>query len=582
MNEISKSDLIAKPGEILDIEKRDPRQAEALWHGLSEEERLRAVLNTRGLEREKLIILAQDSAALTQALPVDEFASTVLEVGPGDAGALIELCDDEQLAYLLDLTGWWRESFDPARYQVWLPLIMDAGTERLKRWLAAADMEVLALLLNSWIKVVKFLPSQEQQEPPDDLPEFTLDGLYFIEFINPKTKGFVAQILVLIKSEAPETYANVLEAVLWEGLTELDEYATRWRNGRMADHGFPSRLEALELWAEPAPGEADWDKLQPKAAGAKQPGAPRADRMAGLLPESEFLPVVAGGLGGEATDMFRSEVAYIASCGVAALEADPASPEEVARAAKESLGLVNLGLGVLSQGDEAKAGEIVARLGLAALARQGAMAIRRLNKRAWELTSEGWLSKTPTGLHLLEPPLDRWLAGLLYSRPRCYDPTLDQGREYRAFLGLADVEAAGDALDQAEFWGVLLLELMGIEPEEIKSLIEEAAHPADPTEIKLSHVIGTWLARREMDLDGLAPIPAERLNEAVVALQKGLAGELEAELADSLQALPDPAQAALAGRALRGLLTRLEQELGGLKPSAEIDPRFVAGLVVGP
>ncbi|MCB2225270.1 MAG: hypothetical protein KQH53_01240 [Desulfarculaceae bacterium] len=578
-HEISR--IIAQPGEILELEKRDPRQAEALWHGLSEEERLRTVLNTRGLEREKLIILAQDSAALTQALPVDEFAATVLEVGPGDAGELIELCGDEQLAYLLDLTGWWQESFDPARYQVWLPLIMDAGTERLKRWLAAADLEVLALLLNSWIKVVKFLPSQEQQEPPDDLPEFTLDGLYFIEFINPKTKGFVAQILVLMKSEQPETYSSALEAVLWEGLTELDEYATRWRNGRMADHGFPSRLEALELWAEPAPGEAVWDKLSPKAGGG-EPGAPRGDRMAGLLPEGESLPVAASRLSGEAADLLRSEVAYIASCGVAALEADPASPEEVARAAKESLGLVNLGLGVLSGGDEAKASQIVARLGLAALARQGAGAIRRLNKRAWELTSEGWLSKTPTGLHLLEPPLDRWLAGMLYPRPRCYDPTMDQGREYRAFLSLADLEAAGSALDQAEFWGVLLLDLMGIEPEAIKRLMEEALFPVDVTEIKLSHLIGTWLARREMDLEGLAPIPLDRLGEAVRALQKGLAGELEKELAASLKALPDPGQAALAGRALRGLLSRLRDELGRLDPKAEVDPRFVAGLVLAP
>ncbi len=571
---------MARPGEVLALEKRDPRAAEALWHGLSAEERLRALLNARGLEREKLIVLARDSAGLTQALPVDEFAATVLEVGPSDAGALIELCSDEQLTYLLDLTGWWRESFDPARYQVWLPLIMDAGSERLKRWLASTDLEVLALLLGSWIKVSKFLPSQEQQEPPDDLPGFTLDGLYFIDFINPKTKGFVAQILVLMKSEQPEVYANALEAVLWEGLTELDEYATRWRNGRMADHGFPSRLEALELWAEPSPGEGDWHELPPKASQAKEPAGPRANRLSGLLPDSEFLPVVAGELGGEAADMLRAEIAYIASCGVAALEADPASPEEVARAAKESLGLANLGLEVLSQGDEAKARDIVARLGLAAMARQGAAAIRVLNQRAWQLTSEGWLSKLPTGLHLLEHPLDRWLAGLLYPRPRCWDPTLGHDREYRAFLSLADVEAAGDALDQAEFWGVLLLELMGLDLDQIKGLCEASVYPEDASEIKLSHVLGTWLARRELDLPGLEPIPAERLGEAVAALQKGLAGGLEAELADSLGSLPDPVQAASAGRALRGVLARLRQELGGLDPASEIDPRFVAGLVV--
>lgn len=567
------------PADILKLAQGDPRRGEALWHGLSRPERLRTVLAARGMERERLIVLAADSRELTQELPPDEFAATVLEVGPEDAGALIELCSDEQLTYLLDLTGWQRESFAPERYQIWLPMILEAGAQRLERWLATTDLEVLALLLRHWVRIVKFLVSQEQQEPPDDLPTFTLDGVYFIDFIDPKTQGFVAQVLVLLKSELPDLYNQTLEASLWEHASELEEYASRWRAGRLADHGFPDRLESLELWAAPAPGETHWQKLPPKVA-ASQTAVARSDRLTSLLPAQEFLPALAGQLDGAAADMLRGEMAYIASCGVVALEADPASPEEVDRAAKESLGLVNLGLGVLAQGDAARAREIATRLSLAALARHGAAAIRRLNRRAWVLSQEGWLSKMPTGLHILEPPLDHWLAGLLYARPRCYDPRLGDGREYRAFVGLADLEAAGDALDQAGFWGVLLLELLALDPQEIRELFAQRVHPADVTDIKLGHILGTWLARREMGLEGLAPIPANRLPEAVTALQKGLAGGLDNELADSLRALPDPSQAALAGRALRGVLRRLSLELSRLDPQGELDPRFIAGLVV--
>ncbi len=567
------------PAAILKLAKEDPRRAEAQWHGLSRPERLRTVLAARGVERERLIVLAADSQALTQELPPDEFAATVLEVGPEDAGALIELCSDEQLTYLLDLTGWRRESFAPERYQVWLPMIMDAGARRLQRWLASTDLEVLALLLRHWVRIVKFLPSQEQQEPPDELPEFTIDGVYYFEFVNPQTQGFVAQVLVLLKSELSDLYYETLETALWEQASELEEYATRWRTGRLADHGFPTRLEALELWATPAPGEADWQTLPPKAATSPA-AAPRSDRLTALLPQEEFLPTLAGSLSGEAADRLRAEMAYIASCGVAALEADPASPEEVERAAKETLGLVNLGMGVLSGGDPARARDIATRLSLASLARQGAAAIRGLNRRAWELVKEGWLSKMPTGLHILEPPLDHWLAGLVYARPRCYDPRMGGGRDYRAFLGLADLEAASDALDQVQFWGTLLLELLALDPQEIRSLYEQKGHLEDITEIKLSHVLGTWLARRELGLEGLAPVPVESLPAAVAALQKALAGGLEKELGESLRALPDPAQASLAGRALRGVLHRLSQDLSHLNPEGELDPRFVAGLVV--
>jgi hypothetical protein len=568
------------PAALLKLAQDDPRRAEAVWHGLSREQRLRTVLAAKGVERERLIVLAADSRELAQQLPPDEFATTVLEVGPEDAGALIELCSDEQLTYLLDLTGWWKENFAPERYQIWLPMILDAGAQRLQRWLASTDMEVLALLLRHWVRIVKFLPSQEQQEPPDDLPEFTIDGVYFFEFVDPEVQGFVAQVLVLLKSEMPEVYYQTLEAALWEQTAELQEYANRWRAGRLADHGFPSRLEALELWAAPAPGESAWQDLPPKASVTERP-APRSDRLSALLPEREFLPALAGELTGEAGDLLRAELAYIASCGVAALEADPAHPEEVERAARESLGLVNLGLGVLSGGDPVKARDVVSRLSLAALARQGAAAVRGLNRRAWALAKEGWLSQMPTGLHILEPPLDRWLAGLIYARPRCYDPNLGQNREYRAFISLADVETADSAIKQAAFWGTLLLELLALKIEDIRGLYQgEHLSPEDPTDIKLSHVLGTWLARRELGLEGLAPIPAARLREAVTALQKALKHGLEDELAESLRAQPDTAQASLAGRALRGVLQRLGLELARLDPEGEMDPRFIAGLVV--
>jgi hypothetical protein len=59
-----------------------------------------------------------------------------------------------------------------------------------------------------------------------------------------------------------------------------------------------------------------------------------------------------------------------------------------------------------------------------------------------------------------------------------------------------------------------------------------------------------------------------------------LAGPLTKEVLESCQALSDPGEAALAGELLRGALTRLAQELGGLNLEADLDPAFIAGLVV--
>ena len=189
------------PQAWLELEKKDPQRAEALWQGISFKERLRIVLAAAGPKRERLITLARDSRELVQGLSPDEFTRTVMELGPEDAGTLMGLCTAEQITYLLDLTGWVNERFAPTRYQLWLPLLMDAGPQQLGLWLDAADLEVLSLLFAHWFKVVKYLPSQDEQEPPDDLPGFTLDGVYHIDFHDQKKAGFVAQVLVYLKSE---------------------------------------------------------------------------------------------------------------------------------------------------------------------------------------------------------------------------------------------------------------------------------------------------------------------------------------------------------------------------------------------
>ena len=562
---------------LLDLERRDPRRAEELWSRLSPEERLRVILAADGPGRERLITLAPDGPDLVPAMAPDDLARTLLELGPEDAGTLLGLSTDDQLSYLLDLTGWQRERFAPSRYQIWLPMLLDAGPHRLVAWLRSADLEVLALLFASWFQVTKFMTSQDEQEPPDDLPSFTLDGVYHLSFRDPDQTDFVAQVLVLLKSEQSERYEEVMEAMLVEPASQLAEDALRWRQGRLADHGFPPRLEALELWGRESPGETKWEKMAPKLPLGV---GPRSGRVLSLLPDQESLPAAAAALPPELAEVVRVELAYVANCGVVGLEADPADPQAVARAATESLGLANLGLGLLSGGDGATAASILTRVSVAALARKGAAAIRVLNHRAWQLLDQGWLKGLPAGLHVLDKPLDRWLAGLVFPRPRCYDPGLDQGREYRAFTSPGDLEAAGRALDQAEFWGRLLFDLLAVERQELVLLWDQPLSPDDPWDLKTSTIVGTWLARRALGLPGLAPIPAASLGPAVKALQKGLKGSLAQEVMESCQALGGSQEAALASELLRGVLSHLEATLARLDPQAHLEPALVEGLVI--
>ena len=569
------------PAQWLEEVKAKPVSTGRLWQGLEFETRLRTILNADHEQREILLTMSGDAKDLVQAMAPDDFAQSALAAGPADAGTLISLSSDEQLGFLLDLTGWREERFAPGRYEAWLPILLDTGSDRALAWLNSSDLEVLTLLFAHWFKVVKWVPSQDEQEPPDTLPDFTLDGVYHLEFHNQKTAGFVAQIMVLLKSENPQRYLDALEAMLWEPAAQLAEDGLRWRNGRLADAGYPGRLEAMELWARPAPGEAKWRDAPDKTSlGFPQDSVPHSDPMAHTLPHDELLPAVCGGLSPRVHDALARELAYVANCGVVAFNADPADPQAVNRAGLESLSLVNLGLELMCQEEKAEPAAILERLPLPVLARQGAQAVRQLNFEGWKLLREGWLKDIPTGMMVLDPPLDRAVAGLIFPQPRCYDPNLGEDREYRAFRNLADLAQARKQLQQAWFWGRLLFELLGLTVDQVKALFESPVWPEDPEEIKTSAILGTWLARRALGLEGVAPLAEEDLPQALSALQKGLAGPLSEELKQSCCALTDAEEAALSGQLLRGVLGKLERELGRVDPGIKPNPAFIYGIIV--
>ena len=567
--------------EWLDAVKAKPVSTGRLWQNLTFDARLRTVLNADHEEREILLTMARDSQALVRAMAPDDFAQSVLAAGPHDAGTLVRLSSDEQFGFLLDLTGWSEERFAPSRYETWLPLLMDAGSNRVLSWLNSSDLEVLSLLFAHWFKVVKWLPSQDEQEPPDTLPNFTLDGVYHLEFHNQQTAGFVAQVLVLLKSENPQRYLDVLEAMIWEPAAQLAEDGLRWRNGRMTDAGYPSRTEAMELWAKPLPGEAEWRDAPTKASmGFPDQVVPRKDPICNTLPDQELLPALCADLDPKVYDGLAMELANVANCGVVAFNADPADAGAVSRAARESLSLVNLGLELLSQDHPGETAAILERLPLAVLARQGAQTVRQLNYAGWKLVKEGWLKEIPTGVMVLDAPLDRAVAGLIFPQPRCYDPNLGEDREYRAFRNLADLAQARRQLQKAWFWGRLLHDLLGLKPKEVRGLFETQVWPEDPEEIKTSAILGTWLARRALGLEGLAPIGEDELPRALAALQEGLSGSLSAELDQSCCTLTDPDEAALAGQLVRGVLGTLQYELGRVDPKIKPNPAFIYGIIV--
>ncbi|MEO6600838.1 MAG: DUF6178 family protein, partial [Polyangiaceae bacterium] len=99
-------------------------------------------------------------ASTIQALPAQTFATLVRKVGVEDAGELVALATTEQLVqafdedlFVSDRAGE-RESFDVARFVVWLEVLLEAGDEVVANRVAALDEDFVAHALGGVLLVL--------------------------------------------------------------------------------------------------------------------------------------------------------------------------------------------------------------------------------------------------------------------------------------------------------------------------------------------------------------------------------------------------------------------------------------------
>ncbi|MBP9088217.1 MAG: hypothetical protein KBG15_18995, partial [Kofleriaceae bacterium] len=81
---------------------------------------------SKGSERLKALLTADDPAAAVAALTFSEVFDLVHAVGFEDGNELVALATPEQLRGCLDLDGWNKDALDAAALVPWLTAVLDA------------------------------------------------------------------------------------------------------------------------------------------------------------------------------------------------------------------------------------------------------------------------------------------------------------------------------------------------------------------------------------------------------------------------------------------------------------------------
>jgi hypothetical protein len=587
--------LYHKAQSLLRLAEKDPLEAERRFNALPFFEKMALVLSLRRKDREKLILLSTEPQRLVQNMPEEEFYFTLKELGEEDSLTLLELASPQQIAFCLDLEVWKKNRLKPQKMLKWIELLMDCGEEKAIHVLRNLDYELLVTFLKRYLKVYK--PDSPIEEVELDLDLFTLDHHYYIHIRFRQAEEILERLLDMIFRWDQALYRDLLEGVIWEIPGEVEELARRWRQGRLADRGFPEWEEAMEIYRFVKP------ELIRIENGIKDRYGPddQMKQWEGVgsnfyllpLPGDSFLKEVLEEASKKGFGWIRGELVYLCNKAMVADGVDPSDLEAVKALFLRVYDYLNLGLTYLSGGDLEEAFKAVRKLYLKEIFQLGFSLTFRLHLRLQKILEESpWFFGEKKRLSLLDPPLREFAQGLLNKKPLFYEGIVNRSSvNYRTFKTLEEIRLAEEMLDKIEAISELHSRIYGWDPPEIVSMDFKGCHPSDFYDLTFNTLTLTALAQRELGKGFVfKPLKKQELltflhqafeiqNERTSSLKSDFLQRTRAFWEDLIREV-EPKRKKLIEDFLREALKEFEHEYTDLDLSQDIDPRFLRLLLL--
>ena len=241
--------FVPEARRLLKLARDDRREAERALASLPAEQQATVVCEAPLSIRRQIIELLPNPEEVIPLIPEAEFTYTCRSIGLEDASWLLPMATDTQIVTSFDLDAWTGLTVDPARLDGWVAALASAEEETLLRAARAVDPEMLVIYLRNHVDV--HLKPSEQEDPDWQAPDGgqTLEGQFY--FVAKDPKDDLAPMLRLLHSLFQGDYwlyFRVIQAVKEELPTENEEWALRWRTGRLEDLGFPSWDASMRIY----------------------------------------------------------------------------------------------------------------------------------------------------------------------------------------------------------------------------------------------------------------------------------------------------------------------------------------------
>jgi len=561
----------------------DAKEAQKIFNSLPIKSQVDTVLQARGKERLHTLFLSEHPEQLVQQLPELEVFLTVKEVGERDSSDLISLTTPEQFQYLLDLEFWKRDELDQEKILNWMEILLESGEKKVIQFIHSTDLGFIALLLKKFLHVATM--EGEYLEGMDKIPPFTLDQYYFILFKGKRTREVFQPLLQILYQVDEEGYRRLMDSLIVELESELEETGYRLRNGRLADYGFPDLEEALEIYRFIHPDSLVLEERPLRDRGQEEMG--KGSTIFYLSHQSEgpfFSSILSRMDDPQEQDRLGQEITALCNKAIIAEAIDLSNIAAIERVVKKVYHYLNLGLQYLSEEEERKASVILRALPIQRLFQCGVSTTLLLRRKGESILEGPWFSGDPENLTFLDPPYLEKFEGILRKRPALY-----REGNFEDFKRLQDLREMGGVLESIETAVNFLGEKLKIDPRQLKEMDLKGCHPEEWREITFSTVFLTALANQILKgTFQFEAIEKARLKDLFShTFERGEQGkgtakmEIRTGLREWLDSIEGRENKRQHLHALTDFcLDLLGEQYGRIPPGEEIDPRFVKGLLI--
>jgi Family of unknown function (DUF6178) len=180
-------------------------------------------------------------------IPEAELCFSAMAIGIEDAAWILEYATPEQIVACMDLDAWRGTQADRGAIDRWLDALAMTSESSFLRSICALDPELVVLFLKHRIQSFQKPDDDEGWQPPEGA--LTVEGQFY--FVAVREADDLEPVIAMLRGLFVADYwlyFRMMQGVIHELESANEEWALRWRTGRLEDLGFPPWDHAMEIY----------------------------------------------------------------------------------------------------------------------------------------------------------------------------------------------------------------------------------------------------------------------------------------------------------------------------------------------